>query len=189
MLPWLKPRLIASYVSRKMQPLQEGVEGGSQMNIIAKSLLLISLGVTVAHAQIPNFQHIVVIVQENRTPDNLFQGLCKTLRNGRSSCSTTPNASHYNIQTSDWLDKNSPDGTTQPEPVPLANNYDLSHAHSAFVKMCNADPTTGACKMDGAGYIACFGPCPPKPQFKFVDNSTATVTPYLQLATQYGWAN
>jgi phospholipase C len=159
------------------------------MNIIAKSLLLISFGTVVAYAQIPNFQHIIVIVQENRTPDNLFQGLCKTPPGGQSFCSTTPKAWQYNIQTNDWLDKNSPSGVTQPTPVPLANDYDLSHAHAAFVKMCNADPTTGACKMDGAGDIACSGTCPPKPQFKFVDNSTGAVTPYLQLASEYGWAN
>ena len=23
-----------------------------------------------------SFQHVIVVVQENRTPDNLFQGLC-----------------------------------------------------------------------------------------------------------------
>jgi phospholipase C len=33
------------------------------------------------------FQHIIVIVQENRTPDNLFQGLCgqsAVARSGRT---------------------------------------------------------------------------------------------------------
>jgi phospholipase C len=38
-------------------------------------LLLASLSATFACAQ-TTFQHIIVIVQENRTPDNLFQGLC-----------------------------------------------------------------------------------------------------------------
>ena len=28
-----------------------------------------------ASAQITSFQHIIVVVQENRTPDNFFQGL------------------------------------------------------------------------------------------------------------------
>src|SRR5579859_8266254 len=44
-------------------------------------------------------------------------------------------------------------------------------------------------KMDGAGDIPCSGTCPTKPQFKFVDNSTGILNPYLELATQYGWAN
>jgi hypothetical protein len=44
-------------------------------------------------------------------------------------------------------------------------------------------------KMDGAGDIPCSGTCPTTPQFKFVDNSTGILNPYLELATQYGWAN
>ena len=43
--------------------------------------------------------------------------------------------------------------------------------------------------MDGAAGISCSGTCPPNPQFKFVDNSTGVVDPYIQLAKQYGWAN
>ena len=44
--------------------------------------------------------------------------------------------------------------------MPLANAYDLSHAHSAFVKMCNADVATALCKMDGAGDICLLGDVP-----------------------------
>jgi len=43
--------------------------------------------------------------------------------------------------------------------------------------------------MDGAGTVSCSGNCPKKPQFKFVDNSAGILNPYLDLATQYGWAN
>ena len=46
------------------------------MRLIAGSLLMLSLGATATFAQSyqapPPFNHIVVIVQENRTPDNLF---------------------------------------------------------------------------------------------------------------------
>ena len=38
-------------------------------------LVVIAAAVT-AQTQLSNFKHVVVIVQENRTPDNLFQGLC-----------------------------------------------------------------------------------------------------------------
>jgi phospholipase C len=147
--------------------------------------LMIWLGTSVASAQISSFQHIVVIFQENRTPDNLFQGLCTT----PTLCSTTPTTSQYDIQTSNWLDKTSSTGVTQPGPVALANAYDLSHAHSAFNAQCDKDATTGACRMDGAAGVSCSGTCPAKPQFKFVDNSTGILNPYLTLATQYGWAN
>jgi phospholipase C len=44
------------------------------MRFIAKILLLSAFtAATFAYAQtLPTFQHIIVIVQENRTPDNLF---------------------------------------------------------------------------------------------------------------------
>ncbi|MBV8831872.1 MAG: hypothetical protein JO108_21900 [Acidobacteriaceae bacterium] len=129
------------------------------------------------------FEHVVVIFQENRTPDNLFQGLCHPPFGHRHSCSITPTARQYNIATTGWLDKHSPTGVTTPEPVPLGNTYDLSHAHAAFVSMYDGG------RMDGAGNIPCSGTCPTIPQFRFVDNSTGILDAYLELATQYGWAN
>jgi hypothetical protein len=124
--------------------------------------------------------------QENRTPDNLFQGLCQPPFGDRHSCSTTPTEHQYNVCTTGWLEKNSLTGATAPEPVPLENTYDLGHGHPAFLNMYDGG------KMDGAGDIPCIpepDPCPITPQFKFVDNSTGILDPYLELATQYGWAN
>ena len=130
------------------------------MRTIITRLLVSALFIAGAYAQISSFQHIVVIVQENRTPDNLFQGLCATAAAATNRCSTTPTSSQYNIQTSNWLDKNSSSGVTQPSTVALANKYDLSHAHTAFVAMCDVDSKTGACRKDGAADIACSGTCP-----------------------------
>ena len=164
------------------------------MKLWAKSLFLarcfasICFITTLAAAQISSFQHIIVVVQENRTPDNLFQGLCSPPYGTSSSCSTTPTGSQYNIQTSNWLDKTSSTGTTQPTSVPLANAYDLGDKHSAFTAMCDVS-TSGTCKMDGAATNICVGTCPTHSWFKYVDNSTGTVNPYLDIATQYGWAN
>jgi hypothetical protein len=137
---------------------------------------------------IKKFEHVIVIVQENRTPDNLFQGLCNMPSPvGVNRCSTKPGPKQYNIQRSGWLDKTSPGGKINPTPIPLANQYDLDHSHTAFLAMC--DESGGACKMDGANAVKCVGTCPPKPQFKFVPNTNAILNPYLELATQYGWAN
>src|SRR5215467_2229841 len=93
------------------------LRGGRSMRLFAKGpFLLVGLGSSFAYAQtqtatIPTFQHVVVIVQENRTPDNLFQGLCTT----PTICSTTPTTSQYNIQRSNWLDNTSNNGgVTQP---------------------------------------------------------------------------
>ncbi|HEX4964047.1 MAG TPA: alkaline phosphatase family protein [Thermoanaerobaculia bacterium] len=154
---------------------------------VVTSLLLMGCGISAAQAQIQSFSHVVVIIQENRTPDNLFQGLCAPPFGSASSCSTAPTASQYNIQTKDWRDKTSRHGIIQPTTVPLANKYDLDHSHAAFVTMC--DPSAGACKMDGATGVHCAGVCPRKPQFRYVANTKGDLNPYLRLATQYGWAN
>ncbi len=156
-------------------------------------LFLVGLAAVTAQAQRLNFdfsfKHVVVIVQENRTPDNLFQGLCSA---PYGACAVPPTFfAPYDIQTSNWKTRT---GTIQPSPVALAGTYDLSHTHSAFNSMCNitaGSPPT--CQMDGAAGITCSPKtgttCPANPQFKYVDNSSGTLDPYLYLATQYGWAN
>ena len=159
------------------------------MKFAAKSLVLLVLASTgLAQAQIRNFGHIIVIVQENRTPDNLFQGLCAPPYGTAASCSTSPVGKQYDIQTKNWLDKTSVTGVTQPVPVALANKYDLDHAHHSWVAQCDKD-TAGNCKMDGAGKALCKGTCIAKASLAYVDNSTGNLNPYLHLATQYGWAN
>jgi phospholipase C len=69
------------------------------------------------------------------------------------------------------------------------DNYDLSHAHSAFLDMCDLNTTTDTCAMDGADLIsisctAGAANCPPSnPQFMYVN--PADVAPYLQMVQQY----
>ena len=110
-------------------------------------------------------QHVVVIFQENRTPDNLFHGL--------------PNADIANSG------KNSQGQTVPLTPIGLANGYDLNHKHSAFLNMYDGG------KMDGAdkNSLSCTGSpgCPAKGQFRYVNPSE--VAPYFQLATQYTFAD
>jgi phospholipase C len=160
------------------------------MKIAAKYLLvLISLSTALIHAQITSFKHVVVIFQENRTPDNLFQGLCTTA----SACSTTPTGKQYNIQTNNWKDNTSSTGFTQPLTVPLANSYDLNHAHAAWVAECDKN-AAGNCLMDGAAGVSCGGTCLTQPQFRYAvgqptGTNPYTLKPYLDLAKQYGWAN
>src|SRR5579863_9739695 len=103
------------------------------MKLVAAILtLLISLGTTV-HAQAPrdhhhDFLNVVVIFQENRSPDNLF--------------GSNPNfLPGVDIATSGV---NSQGQTIPLTAIPLANNYDLSHAHAAFVSMYAKGNMTGA---------------------------------------------
>src|SRR5205823_8618590 len=133
-----------------------------------------------------SFQHIIIVVQENRTPDNLFYGLCAD----PNACAVPPASGQYNIQTSAWLDETSPNGTTDPHSVLLGIGYDLGHFHKAFLNMC--DMNGGSCAMDGAEFVRCNAntqSCPSKPAFGYVDNSDGTVQPYLDLVHAYGWGN
>jgi phospholipase C len=109
------------------------------------------------------FKHVVVIFQENRTPDNLFHGF--------------PNA--------DIADSgvNSAGQSIPLTQIDLANDYDLSHAHPAFVDMYDGGKMDGADKIPiscVAGAVSCP---PPNPQFMYVNPSE--VQPYFQLGEQY----
>jgi phospholipase C len=125
-------------------------------------------------------QRVVVIFQENRTPDNLFQGLCIPPYGSQSACGTGQN--QYNIAQSGL---NISGQTITLSPIDLGTagsspqNYDLSHANSAFVAMYDGG------RMDGANLIPCAPAtvCPPNPQYMYVIPSD--VAPYIAMAQQY----
>jgi hypothetical protein len=93
-------------------------------------------------------QHVVVIFQENRTPDNLFQDSVLIARGadiaqqGKNSAGQTITLSPIDL------------GTAGSSP----QNYDLSHAHAAFVAMYDGG------QMDGADKVTCSpaAQCPPE---------------------------
>jgi phospholipase C len=124
-----------------------------------------STGQTSTSSAAQKIQHIVVIFQENRTPDNLFHGL--------------PNADIANSG------KNSQRQTVPLTAIGLANGYDLNHKHAAFLNMYDDG------RMDGAdkNTLSCTGKpgCPANGQFQYVNPSE--VAPYFQLATQYTFAD
>ena len=115
----------------------------------------------------PKFGHIVVIFQENRTPDNLFQDLVLIAR-GADIASSGLNSLGQTIPLT---------------PIPLGIDYDLSHAHSAFTAMYDDGKMDGADKV-AVNCAAAAGKCPlPNAQFHYVRPSD--VAPYFQLAEQY----
>jgi phospholipase C len=142
-------------------------------------------------------QHVVIIFQENRTPDNLFQGLCLAPNGSSSSCSTSPTSSQYDIVSSGVDSKGQ---TVSLMPIDLGtagsspDNYDLSHAHSAFEDMCDLNASTGVCKMDGADLIpySCTKGtvgCPPPANAQFMYVIPADVQPYLTMAQTYAFGD
>ena len=138
-----------------------------------------SLTLTTAAA----IQRVVVIFQENRTPDNLFQGLCIPPYGSQSACGTAQH--QYNIAQSGL---NTSGQTITLGPIDLGTagsnpqNYDLDHANSAFVAMYDGG------KMEGANLISCAMAatgtvCPPNAQYMYV--IPTDVAPYITMAQQY----
>jgi phospholipase C len=126
------------------------------------------VGALPAAGEISKIRHVVIVVQENRTPDNLFHGL-KAVQPAAdvadSGIALGGEAIHLTR-------------------VPLANGYDLDHNHAAFVAMYDGG------RMDGAELIKCHPrrrECPRFPQFKYVH--PRDVRPYLLMAEIYGFAN
>jgi phospholipase C len=112
-------------------------------------------------------RHVVVIFQENRTPDNLFQDPVLISRGA--------DIAQSGIDSS---------GATIPlSPIALSNDYDLSHAHQAFVQMYDGGKMDGADKITVSCNLGSIGCPPPNAQFMYVNPSD--VQPYFQMAEQY----
>ena len=112
-------------------------------------------------------QHVVVIFQENRTPDNLFHD--PVLISRGADIATSGVNSHGQV--------------IQLGQVDLANYYDARHSHVDFVNMYDGGKMDGADLIPivcGKGVTNCP---PPNPQFMYVN--PADVQPYFQLAEQY----
>jgi phospholipase C len=137
-----------------------------------------SSGSTKPHGR-GKIQHVVVIFQENRTPDNLFQDPVLINRGADIAQSG----------------KDSTGNTIQLKKVSLQVDYNPDHSHRSFKKMCDLNSVTGQCRMDGANLIpvGCnLGAldCPaPDLQFGYVDPAAAYIQPYFQLAEQYTFAD
>ena len=128
---------------------------------------------------------MVVIFQENRTPDNLFQGLCAAnggvrLRD-RSGSTTLPKA-----------EPTRPAIPIQLKKVNLAVDYDLDHSHTAFNRDVRPElDRTMSDEWGGPDSDTCdpgATDCPaPDLQFGYVDPTE--VQPYFQMAEQYTFAD
>ena len=116
-------------------------------------------------------QHVVIIFQENRTPDNLFQDSVLISRGA-------------DIQNYGYA------GTTKVPLTPvsggLVTSYDLGHEHSAFLLTCDWNGTQ--CAMDGAINDSCApAPCPANPEYQYVPASA--VQPYYTMAETYAFGD
>ncbi len=113
-------------------------------------------GPAVAGAK-PPIGHVVIIVQENRSFDNLFQGF--------------PGA-----DTQSW-GKDSYGDTIQLQPVPLEADYDINHLFRAFTEAYDNG------KMDGFDREGVVGRYPENPQYAYVPASETKT--YFNIGKQY----
>ncbi len=115
-------------------------------------------------------QHVVIIFQENRSTDNLFQDPVLIQRGA-------------DIQNYGYA------GATKIPltPVSLVTNYDLDHGHTAFLNACDWNGVE--CAMDGEDQVDCAPPdnCPPNPQYQYVQASD--VQPYYAMAETYAFGD
>jgi phospholipase C len=147
----------------------------------------------------PQIKNVVIIVQENRTPDNLFHYLtpaCPIPPNaaGLTACTPTVSSSCYNIAPCGVSNQGGTPVAVPLQAVPLYGSTEPQHSHWSFEHMCDADPATLQCRNDGAWQIT----VPAGGSYAYVENTPVTnytgpaghlLDPYLTLAQQYGWAN
>jgi phospholipase C len=109
-------------------------------------------------------KHVVIIVQENRSFDNMFQGYpgADTVSSG----------------------KNSKGQTIQLRPVSLATQYVIDHSMSAMIAACHGTgklPGTG-CRMDGFNKESAWGG-PKNPEYVYVPHTDSK--PYFDMAHEW----
>ncbi len=113
-------------------------------------------------------EHVVIIVQENRSFNDLFKGFkgAKTASSGYDS---------YGAK-------------IKLRPIGLETTWDIDHSSGAFFAACDGSgsiPGTN-CKMDGFNkeYVGCGSNCPiPHPQYAYVPRSETK--PYFDMAKEW----
>ena len=148
----------------------------------------------------PQIKNVIVIFQENRTPDNLFHALtpaCPIPANaeGLQACTPAPvTSSCYDVSPCGLSNQSGVLKRVILKPVPLAGSVDPDHTHNGFNNMCDPDPVTLECRNDGAWKTS----TPAGVSYGYVDNPAVInsngsrghlLDPYLTLAKEYGWAN
>jgi phospholipase C len=151
--------------------------------------LAATLIATAAYAQYGStpIKHVIVIFQENRTPDNLFQGLC-TANGGVPGCNPSGTAGTYDIA-STYVNSNGQPAPLQP--VGLATNFDLDHSHGGprrdgTISGWNFEfKSQGISGRPGANVPAVCG----ANILNANGSKGGLLDPYITLATTYGWGN
>src|SRR5579863_5948209 len=126
-----------------------------------------SAGQMQRHASSGKIQHIVIVVQENRSFNNLFMGFP-----GATSSTYGYASNGYKVTL---------------QPIPLEAPWDVEHDSSGFFAACNGTgsiPGTN-CRNNGFNneYAGCYSNCPPYPTYAYVPRTETK--PYFSIGKQY----
>jgi hypothetical protein len=162
--------------------------------------LLASLSLKCAHAtDVPPqgvIKHVIIVIQENRTPDNLFYADQTLYDNGGNVRPTSMPSCKYN-------------GNPYSIPLrgyPLDVCFDTKHQHQDWIATYDSPGPGQPGQMDGACNIGlktknCTGgappcqnqdlqhPCPAYSYVGYPSIQQGLLGPYYQLANHYGFAN
>lgn len=126
---------------------------------------------------LPQVHHVIIVIQENRTPDNLF---------GSDAFSSSPQLPGANL---------AKQGKCLGSTVPLTSYtldacFDPDHAHlqpyPSWIQMYNKGAMDGACEIS-ISERSCTSL--KYPNYTYVDNAQGQIQPYFDMAKQYGYAN
>jgi phospholipase C len=107
-------------------------------------------------------KHVVIIMQENRSFDNMFYGYpgADTATSGKDSAG----------------------GTIPLVPIPLEADVDINHFSASFFAACDGNPPGRHCKMDGFNNEGGFGS---QPNYEYGYVPAAESAPYFAIAHQF----
>jgi phospholipase C len=168
------------------------------MKFAVKSLLLISLAATFAQSQTPQnitqIKHVIIVIQENRTPTNLFHedapliargahvqppndtGSCgPILQNPVKACTAATENTSIPLTGVELPD--SPGGDHSHYPA-----WQCSFDNGAMDGACHIsinNPSKAPCYQNNLQYCT----------YTYALNDTGIMTPYFNIAEQYGFAN
>jgi len=176
-------------ISRKIREVDRR-RNVSISRILLAAFLPLAAGTAMAQTNLSQYvQHVIIVIQENRTPTNLFQ----------QDSELVPNDAH--LVSPGYC------GTDEfgLSPLPFVTCYDTNHNHQLpsadWVAMWDNGKMDGACAVTIWNKSCSPGPpaCPDTtykycPAMTYVQNTVQSngygiLQPYFDLANQYGFAN
>jgi phospholipase C len=125
-------------------------------------------------------QHVIVIMQENRTVDNFFNGFCAAVTQCANTVTSGKDSTGATI-------------TLQPAPGGINTTWDPGHQNADFRAACHATgANSGTCQNDSFDKEGCQGNCNPNPcsgdatHFAYCYTPQSFVQDYWTMATVDG---